>query len=76
MNLFFPLFMNFETEQGVFVMIGQSFFPSVYLGIVPLTLAVLAMWRVRTPEVKLLGAATLLAVLLAVGAEPAGPVAQ
>ena len=66
-NLFFPLFMNFQTEQGVFVMIGQSFFPSVYLGIVPLTLAMLAVWRVRTPEVKLLGAATLLAVLLAVG---------
>ncbi|NBR84970.1 MAG: hypothetical protein EBT61_05610 [Verrucomicrobia bacterium] len=66
-NLFFPLFMNFQTEQGVFVMIGQSFFPSVYLGIVPLTLALLAVWRVRTPEVKLLGAATLLAVLLAMG---------
>ncbi len=66
-NLFFPLFMNFQTEQGVFVMIGQSFFPSVYLGIVPLTLALLAAWRVRTPEVKLLGAATLLAVLLAMG---------
>ncbi|KAF0178140.1 MAG: hypothetical protein FD161_2077 [Limisphaerales bacterium] len=66
-NLFFPLFMNFQTEQGVFVMIGQSFFPSVYLGIVPLTLALLAAWRVRTPEVKLLGATTLLAVLLAMG---------
>jgi hypothetical protein len=67
-NLFFPLFMNFQTEQGVFVMIGQAFFPSVYLGIiVPLTLALLAAWRVRTPEVKLLGAATLLAVLLAMG---------
>jgi len=66
-NLFFPLFMNFQTEQGVFVMIGQSFFPSVYLGIVPLTLALLAVWRVRTPEVKLLGAATLVAVLLAMG---------
>ena len=66
-NLFFPLFMNFQTEQGVFVMIGQSFFPSVYLGIVPLTLALLAVWRVRTPEVKLLGVATLLAVLLAMG---------
>ena len=66
-NLFFPLLMNFQTEQGVFVMIGQSFFPSVYLGIVPLTLALLAVWRVRTPEVKLLGAATLLAVLLAMG---------
>ncbi len=45
-NLFFPLFMNFQTEQGVFVMIGQSFFPSVYLGIVPLTLAGLAVWRI------------------------------
>jgi hypothetical protein len=45
-NLFFPLFMNFQTEQGVFVMIGQSFFPSVYLGIVPLTLALLAAWRI------------------------------
>jgi hypothetical protein len=45
-NLFFPLFMNFQTEQGVFVMIGQSFFPSVYLGIVPLTLALLAVWRI------------------------------
>ena len=105
-NLFFPLFMNFQTEQGVFVMIGQSFFPSVYLGIVPLTLALLAVWRIglrraeepavvgrgvltpppdtRTPpdlggalgtarptsavwEVRLLGAATLLAVLLAMG---------
>lgn len=66
-NLFFPLFMNFQTEQGVFVMIGQSFFPSVYLGIVPPTLALLAVWRVRTPEVKLLSAATLLAVLLAMG---------
>jgi hypothetical protein len=66
-NLFFPLFMNFQTEQGVFVMIGQAFFPSVYLGIVPLTLALLAVWRVRTPEVKLLGTATLLAVLLAMG---------
>ncbi|NBV23450.1 MAG: hypothetical protein EBS05_16215, partial [Proteobacteria bacterium] len=66
-NLFFPLFMNFQTEQGVFVMIGQSFFPSVYLGVVPLTLALLAVWRVRTPEVKVLGVATLLAVLLAMG---------
>ena len=66
-NLFFPLFMNFQTEQGVFVMISQAFFPSVYLGLVPLTLALLAVWRVRTPEVKLLGAATLLAVLLAFG---------
>ena len=66
-NLFFPLFMNFQTEQGVFVMISQAFFPSVYLGIVPLTLALLAVWRVRTPAVKLLGAATLLSVLLAFG---------
>ena len=66
-NLFFPLFMNFQTEQGVFVMIGQAFFPSVYLGIVPLTLALLAVWRIHTPEVKLLGVATLLAVLLAMG---------
>ncbi len=114
-NLFFPLFMNFQTEQGVFVMIGQSFFPSVYLGIVPLTLAGLAVWgiglrrgagvmRAETGgefvatlpphpgplppgegerqsalgdaaapcpaavwEVRLLGAATLLAVLLAMG---------
>lgn len=66
-NLFFPLFMNFQTEQGVFVMISQAFFPSIYLGLVPLTLALLAVWRVRTPEVKLLGAATLLAVLLAFG---------
>ena len=66
-NLFFPLFMNFQTDQGVFVMISQAFFPSIYLGIVPLTLALLAVWRVRTPEVQLLGAATLLAVLLAFG---------
>jgi hypothetical protein len=50
-NLFFPLFMNFQTEQGVFVMIGQSFFPSVYLGIVPLTLALLAVWRIGLARV-------------------------
>jgi|GEM_PF-156996 len=51
-NLFFPLFMNFQTEQGVFVMIGQSFFPSVYLGIVPLTMALLAVWRIGLRRVE------------------------
>ena len=55
-NLFFPLFMNFQTEQGVFVMIGQSFFPSIYLGIVPLTLALLAAWRIGLRRVESGGA--------------------
>jgi hypothetical protein len=66
-NFIVPLFHCFKTPQGIYVQAGQSFLPSYYAGLGVLTLAVLAVWRVRERRVWVLAAATLLAALLAMG---------
>jgi hypothetical protein len=46
-----PLFRCARTSQGTFVQAGQTFFPSCYLGIIPLLLAIAAIRRWRDPRV-------------------------
>ncbi|MBG89780.1 MAG: hypothetical protein CMO80_23170 [Verrucomicrobiales bacterium] len=65
-NFVAPLFSNFQTDQGVFVQAGQSFFPSVYLGVVTLALALLARGGKRF-EIAVLWFCALIALLLAFG---------
>ncbi|MBU6398782.1 MAG: YfhO family protein [Verrucomicrobia bacterium] len=62
-----PLFHCFETYQGVFFQHDQEFFSSVYLGLGPLMLAILACVEVRRRRVRLLAGIALLAFLLALG---------
>jgi hypothetical protein len=47
LNFVMPLAGNFKTMQGVFVQIGQSFLPSVYLGCPAVALAMLGLYRNR-----------------------------
>ncbi|MBI5773298.1 MAG: YfhO family protein [Verrucomicrobia bacterium] len=66
-NLLAPLFHCGQTIQGLFVQSGQSFYPSYYPGAAVLGLALLAVLGSRDRRVWLLAAATILAVLLAMG---------
>lgn len=66
-NLALPLFGNFKTVQGVHVQAGQSFLPSVYLGVITLALAVHGLLRGTQKERLLLGTFGLIALLLSFG---------
>ena len=66
-NLTLPMFGSFRTVQGVHVQAGQSFLPSVYLGVVALALAVHGLLRGTQKDRLLLGAFGLVALLLSFG---------
>jgi hypothetical protein len=66
-NLLVPLFHCFETYQGVFFQHDQEFFSSVYLGLGPLMLAILAAGQVRRKRVWLLTGVAMLSLILALG---------
>ncbi len=64
-NLFVPLFHNFQTPEGTFFQFGQEFFPTYYLGLGVMALAVWGAWRVREARVWALAALTLFALVMA-----------
>jgi hypothetical protein len=66
-NFIEPLFHCFNGGHGVFVQYDQYWTASYYLGIGTLLLALVAVWRVRTPRVWLLAAAAAGSVLMALG---------
>src|SRR4051794_11195754 len=67
-NILVPLFHYCETFQGPFFQYGQEFLSSYYPGMVLLVLALCALWSNRRDKrVLLLGAAILLAYVLALG---------
>jgi hypothetical protein len=66
-NLLVPLFYCFKTPAGPYMQYDQNVFSSYYLGIVTLTLAFFATWRVREWKVWLLGAITVSSLILALG---------
>jgi len=68
LNFVTPLAGSFQTPQGVFVQIGQSFLPSVYLGAPVVALALAGGWSDRRRRVGLIEAGFgLFCVLLALG---------
>jgi hypothetical protein len=66
-NFLVPLFRYFQTPQGFWVQEGQQFLSSYYLGLAPLALALLAMWKARERRVWLLAGVTLFALVMALG---------
>lgn len=66
-NFALPLFGSFQTKQGVWVQVGQSFLPTVYLGAPILALAVAGLLGKRNKQQITLAAFALLCVLLALG---------
>ncbi|NBV25368.1 MAG: hypothetical protein EBS05_26075 [Proteobacteria bacterium] len=66
-NLLVPLFRYGQTPQGFWLQVGQEFLSSYYLGLAPLALALLAVWKARERRVWLLAGATLFALLMALG---------
>ena len=67
LNFIMPLAGSFKTPQGVFVQIGQSFLPSVYLGAPVVALALLGWYRNRERERLTESAFGIFCVLLALG---------
>jgi len=66
-NFLVPLFRYFQTPQGFWVQEGQQFLSSYYLGLAPLALALLAVWKARERRVWLLAGVTLFALVMALG---------
>src|SRR5208282_416025 len=66
-NFLVPMAFGRAWTEGVFFQYGQSWTSSYYLGIGTLWLAVLALWTVRDRRVRLLGGATILALIFAFG---------
>ncbi|HEX4120803.1 MAG TPA: hypothetical protein VH619_09325 [Verrucomicrobiae bacterium] len=66
-NFLVPLFHSAGSITGVFMQPEQQWTSSYYLGILPLLLAILALWRTRRLGSLLLGVMALAAVLLAFG---------
>ncbi len=66
-NFLVPLFHCAGSITGVFMQAEQQWTSSYYLGILPLLLAIVAIWRQRGSRVVLLALLTLAAVLLAFG---------
>lgn len=66
-NFLAPLFRYFQTPQGFWVQEGQQFLSSYYLGLAPLALALLAVWKARERRVWLLAGVTLFALVMALG---------
>lgn len=66
-NFFVPLFHSTGSITGVFMQPEQQWTSSYYLGILPLLLAAVAVWRARRPQTILLAAMALLGVVAAFG---------
>jgi len=68
-NYLVPLFHGFRTSQGIFIQPNQNFITSYYVGVGVVGLALLAVWRVRTPRVWLLTALALFGLTMALGSQ-------
>ena len=68
-NYLVPLFHGFRTSQGIFLQPTQNWTASYYVGVGIVGLALLAVWRVRTPRVWLLAALALFSVTMALGSQ-------
>ena len=66
-NFLVPMAFGRALTEGVFFQYGQSWTSSYYLGIGTLWLGLLALWTVRERRVWLLGGATVLALIFALG---------
>ena len=66
-NFLVPLFRYGQTPQGFWTQVGQEFLSSYYLGLAPLALALLAVWKLRERRVWMLAGATLFALVMALG---------
>jgi hypothetical protein len=66
-NFLVPLFHSAGSITGVFMQAEQQWTSSYYLGILPLLLALVAIWRQRRARTVLLAVLTLAAILLAFG---------
>lgn len=66
-NFLVPLFRYGQTPQGFWIQVGQEFLSSYYLGLAPLALALLAVWKLRERRVWLLAGVTLFALIMALG---------
>ena len=66
-NFLLPLFHTSGSVSGVFYQNRQQWIASYYVGIVPLLLGAIAVWRARTGRTRLLGLLALAGVFLALG---------
>ena len=66
-NFLVPMAFGSTHTEGIFFQHGQYWTSSYYLGIGALWLALLALWNIRERRVWLLGAAAIIALLLALG---------
>jgi len=66
-NFLVPLFRYGQTPQGFWIQVGQEFLSSYYLGLAPLALALLAVWKARERRVWLLAGATAFVLVMALG---------
>jgi hypothetical protein len=66
-NLVAPMFHYAKTPQGTYVQAGQSFFPSYYLGVGVLFLALLAVALSRRKRIVFLAGAAVFSLCLALG---------
>jgi hypothetical protein len=66
-NFLVPLFHSTGSLSGVFMQQEQQWTSSYYVGVLPLLLALLALWRQRAGRTRLLAVLALAGVLLALG---------
>ncbi len=66
-NFFVPLFHSSASKSGVFSQDEQQWTSSYYVGVLPLALIAVALWRVRGSKTFLLGMLALAGILLALG---------
>jgi len=66
-NFFVPLFHSSPSLSGVFTQDEQQWTSSYYIGVLPLALAVVALWKARRGRILLLAVLALAGVLLALG---------
>ena len=66
-NFLVPLFHSAPSITGVFMQEEQQWTSSYYLGVIPLMLAAVAIWRQRNARVLFFAVITLAAILLAFG---------
>ena len=68
-NYLVPLFHGFRTAQGIFLQPTQNWTASYYVGVGVVGLALLAVWRVRTPRAWLLAGLAFFALTMALGSQ-------
>ncbi len=68
-NYLVPLFHGFRTSQGIFLQPTQNWTASYYVGVGIVGLALLAVWRVRSPRAWLLAALVLFSLTMALGSQ-------